>query len=83
MRYSQDGSQYASTAAQLASNLVNVRSIAAHFRPKIDAWSKANQIVTLTPEQVRKEKSLGDGFRYTCADDVEMLTCKHVCRSWK
>ena len=54
VRYSQDGSQYASTAAQLASNLVNVRSIAAHFRPKIDAWSKVNQIVTLTPEQVRK-----------------------------
>ena len=54
LKYAQGGSQHASTAAQLAGNLVNVRSIAAHFRPKIDAWSMAHQVVTLTPEQVKK-----------------------------
>ena len=54
VKYAQGGSQHASTAAQLAGNLVNVRSIAAHFRPKIDAWSAAREIVTITPEQVTR-----------------------------
>ena len=53
LKCAQSESQYAGTAAQVAGNLVNVRSIAAHFRPKIDAWSAAHQIVTITPDQVR------------------------------
>ena len=52
MKCAQNGNPYPSTAAQLVGNLVNVRSIAAHFRPKIDAWSTAHQVVTLTPDQV-------------------------------
>ena len=52
LKHSQSGSQHASSASQVASNLINVRSIAAHFRPKIDAWSAANQVVTITQEQV-------------------------------
>lgn len=55
LKYAQSGSQHASTAAELAGNLVNVRSIAAHFRPKIDAWSAAHQVVTITPEQVNED----------------------------
>lgn len=56
LKCAQGGSQYAGTAAQVAGNLVNVRSIAAHFRPKIDAWSTEHQVVTITPEQVSTEK---------------------------
>ena len=45
-------SEYHSSASQLASNLVNVRSIAAHFHPKINSWSTSNQVTSITPEQV-------------------------------
>ena len=45
-------SEYHSSAGQLASNLVNVRSIAAHFHPKINSWSTSNQVTSITPEQV-------------------------------
>ena len=46
-------SEYHSSAGQLASNLVNVRSIAAHFHPKINTWSASHQITSITPEQVQ------------------------------
>lgn len=45
-------SEYHSSASQLATNLVNVRSIAAHFHPKINSWSTSNQVTSITPEQV-------------------------------
>ena len=45
-------SQFHSSASQLAGNLVNVRSIAAHFHPRINAWSSSHQVTSITPEQV-------------------------------
>ncbi|XP_064382757.1 armadillo-like helical domain-containing protein 3 [Halichondria panicea] len=37
---------------RLLGNLVNVRSIAAHFTPKIDAWSLSHDIGSISPDQV-------------------------------
>ena len=52
MKHASSGSPHVKSASQLATNLVNVRSISAHFRPKIDAWSASHQVVSITPEQV-------------------------------
>ena len=60
-------SEYHLTASQLASNLVNVRSIAAHFHPRINSWSASNQITSITPEQVRPTPSaLCEGCLVLC-----------------
>ncbi len=37
---------------RVLSNIVNIRSISAHFSPKIDAWTKSHDIVSVTPDQV-------------------------------
>ncbi len=37
---------------RVLSNIVNVRSISAHFAPKIEAWSQSHDIVSITPDQV-------------------------------
>ena len=47
-----DGSVLVESGNRLLGNLVNVRSIAAHFTPKIDTWSVSHDIVSITPEQV-------------------------------
>lgn len=47
-----DGSVHMESGNRLLGNLVNVRSIAAHFTPKIDIWSASHDIVSITPEQV-------------------------------
>jgi hypothetical protein len=45
-------SEFHSSASQLAGNLVNVRSISAHFHPRINAWSASHHVTSITPEQV-------------------------------
>ncbi len=45
-------SQHRVNASKVITNLVNIRSIAAHFRPKIDAWSAAHGVTSITPDQV-------------------------------
>ena len=45
-------SEFHSSASQLAANLVNVRSISAHFHPRINAWSASHHVTSITPEQV-------------------------------
>lgn len=52
LRHASSESAYSDTAAKFLTNIVNVHSIAAHFKPKIDAWSAANDITSITPEQV-------------------------------
>nr|XP_006824560.1 PREDICTED: UPF0668 protein C10orf76 homolog [Saccoglossus kowalevskii] len=52
LRYSTNGGEYNDSAAQLTSNLVNIRAIINHFTPKIDSWTAANHLSSLTAEQV-------------------------------
>ncbi|KAL5470714.1 hypothetical protein EMCRGX_G028720, partial [Ephydatia muelleri] len=37
---------------RLLSHIVNVRAISTHFVPKIDHWCTANEIASITPDQV-------------------------------
>ena len=45
-------STHTDSAKRLLTNIINVRSIAAHFTPKIDNWSATHDVVSITPEQV-------------------------------
>ena len=46
------GRHYSDTADKVTSALFNIRSISTHFVPKIDAYKTANNITSLTPDQV-------------------------------
>jgi len=52
LRYTTNESEWKDMAAKLTNNLVNIRGIVNHFNPKIDAWSVANNLSSLTEEQV-------------------------------
>lgn len=53
-------SEFHSSASKLTGNLVNVRAIAAHFHPRINAWSISHQVTSITPEQVgEREREFG------------------------
>lgn len=39
-------------ATRLASSLINIKAIINHFNSKIEAWSIANQVASLTEDQV-------------------------------
>lgn len=43
---------YAESAERLAVDLCNIRAITTHFNPLIRRWKEANQIPSLSPEQV-------------------------------
>lgn len=51
-RHTTPGSELRESAQRLSSNLVNICSITAHFRPKVDAWMATHQVASITPEQV-------------------------------
>jgi len=53
LRFMSPGSSYSEAARRFVSDVVNVRAIGTHFKPKIEAWSTAHEIVSITPEQVR------------------------------
>ena len=44
---------YSSAANTLTSALYNIRCIATHFMPKIDAYCSSIQAISLSPEQVK------------------------------
>nr|CAB3223158.1 UPF0668 protein C10orf76 homolog [Phallusia mammillata] len=44
--------EYKEFASRLNNATVNIRAIIHHFRPKIDKWSKDNNLTTLTEEEV-------------------------------
>ncbi|XP_071947908.1 armadillo-like helical domain-containing protein 3 [Antedon mediterranea] len=52
LRHSTNNGDYRDTANKLTSILINIRAIINHFTPKIDSWSAANNLTTLTEEQV-------------------------------
>ena len=54
LRYTPPENAYSESATRFINGVLNVRSIASHFKPKIEAWSSANQIISITPEQVKK-----------------------------
>ncbi|ESO98997.1 hypothetical protein LOTGIDRAFT_142382, partial [Lottia gigantea] len=52
LRYTTTDGEYKDSAARLTNNLVNIRAIINHFTPKVDSWSAANNLNTLTEDQV-------------------------------
>ncbi|XP_050395850.1 armadillo-like helical domain-containing protein 3 [Patella vulgata] len=52
LRYTTTEGEYKDSAARLTNNLVNVRAIINHFTPKVDSWSAANNLSSLTEDQV-------------------------------
>ncbi|XP_077984324.1 armadillo-like helical domain-containing protein 3 [Glandiceps talaboti] len=52
LRQSTNGGEHKDSAAQLTSNLVNIRAIVNHFTPKIDSWTAVNSLSSLTSDQV-------------------------------
>lgn len=44
--------EYKEFASRLNNATVNIRAIIHHFRPKIDKWSKDNNLTTLTEDEV-------------------------------
>ena len=57
LRYTSPESPYSDSAAKFLSNVANLRSISAHFKPKIDAWTAANEVNSITPTQVSLNNS--------------------------
>ena len=60
LRFVSPGSTFSDAARRFVSDVVNVRSIGTHFKPKIDAWSVANEVVSITPDQVRGGQRLSE-----------------------
>ncbi|RWS04980.1 hypothetical protein B4U79_01113 [Dinothrombium tinctorium] len=53
LRYSSiDGAPYRDTSARLANCLINIKAIITHFNSKIETWSVANQVSSLTEAEV-------------------------------
>ncbi|GFS10796.1 UPF0668 protein C10orf76 homolog [Elysia marginata] len=52
LRYTTTESEYKDSAAKLINHLVNIRAIINHFSPKVEAWTAANHLSSLTEEQV-------------------------------
>ncbi|XP_041371121.1 armadillo-like helical domain-containing protein 3 [Gigantopelta aegis] len=52
LRYTSNENEHKESAARLINHLVNIRAIINHFTPKVDAWSAANHLSSLTEEQV-------------------------------
>ncbi|CAC5417866.1 Armadillo-like helical domain-containing protein 3 [Mytilus coruscus] len=52
LRYTTNDGESKDSAARLTNHLVNIRAIVNHFTPKVDAWSAAKQLSSLTEEQV-------------------------------
>ena len=80
--------EYKDFAGRLTNSLVNVRAIIHHFRPKIDRWSKENNLTTLTEEEVRRGQNCETGSSVSnyvavlqfkiialCRHSVQHLTC--------
>lgn len=49
--------EYKEFASRLQHAVVNIRAIVHHFRPRIDKWSKDNNLTTLTEEEVGYNES--------------------------
>lgn len=47
-----DSNEFKDGGSKLTNSLINVKAIIAHFNTKIEAYATANQIVTLSEEQV-------------------------------
>lgn len=52
LRYTTSDGESKESAARLTNHLVNVKAIVNHFSPKVDSWAAANQLSSLTEEQV-------------------------------
>lgn len=52
LRYTTTESEHKDSAAKLINHLVNIRAIINHFSPKVEAWTAANHLSSLTEEQV-------------------------------
>ncbi|KAL5022372.1 hypothetical protein ScPMuIL_001527 [Solemya velum] len=52
LRYTTVEGDNKDSAARLTNHLVNIRAIINHFSPKVDSWSAANHLSSLTEEQV-------------------------------
>ncbi|PVD29992.1 hypothetical protein C0Q70_09253 [Pomacea canaliculata] len=52
LRYTTTDNEHKESAARLINHLVNIRAIINHFTPKVDSWAAANQLSSLTEEQV-------------------------------
>lgn len=52
LRYTTNDGESKDSAARLTNHLVNIRAIVNHFTPKVDAWAAAQQLSSLTEEQV-------------------------------
>lgn len=75
LRYTSPGSRHSESATRLVANVVNVRSIASHFKPKIDAWSAAHEIISITPEQV-------SAHRYNYCPELHFGYCMSCMNSY-
>ena len=64
MRFISSGSAISDDARKFVSDVVNIRSIGVHFKPKIDAWSSSNEVVSITPDQVGVLRSLSSPLLY-------------------
>jgi hypothetical protein len=51
-RYHTGGGEHKESAGRLMHSLANIRTITAHFSPKIEAWLASQQLSTPTEEQI-------------------------------
>ena len=52
MRYTTTDGQWKESAIRLTNTMVNVHAIINHFGPKIESWTTAHNLSSLTEEQV-------------------------------
>ncbi|XP_078588857.1 armadillo-like helical domain-containing protein 3 isoform X1 [Branchiostoma floridae x Branchiostoma japonicum] len=52
LRHATNHGEHKDSATRLTNALVNIRAIVNHFTPKIDSWSAANHLSSLTEDQV-------------------------------
>ena len=55
LRYTTTEGQWKASAVRLTNHLANIRGIINHFSPKVDSWAAANQLSSLTEDQVSIE----------------------------
>ena len=63
LRYTTTEGQWKASAVRLTNHLANIRGIINHFSPKVDSWAAANQLSSLTEDQVSIQTFIR-GFRY-------------------
>jgi len=53
LRYTTTDGQWKESAIRLTNTMVNIQAIVNHFSPKIESWTAAHNVSSLTEEQVR------------------------------